>query len=342
MPGKRRFRLAVAGLIASHIVILFPGFFSPYDPDEQNRRLALAPPTRIHFLDARTGFHWRPFVYRMVFQPGSFNEYQEDESVLFPIRFLVTGTPHTVLGAVPSRRHLMGTDQGGHLFLLGTDTYGRDEFSRLLYGGRISLFTGLLATALSLSIGVALGGLAGYYGRWIDDFIMGGAEMFMIIPWLYLLLSVRAALPLNIGAERAFLLLVTVLGLVGWARPARLVRGVVLSVRQREYVAEAEAFGAPTGYILRRHILPQASGIVLTQTLLYIPQYVLAETTLSFFGLGVSEPAPSWGNMLAGLQAYPVLRSCWWMFAPGAALIVIFLLYQRLFSYYSHRKESLF
>jgi peptide/nickel transport system permease protein len=132
-----------------------------------------------------------------------------------------------------------------------------------------------------------------------------------------------------------------VLGIAGWARPARLIRGAVLSVKEREYVTAARAFGASDLYILRRHILPHTSGIVIAQTVSYVPQYVLVETTLSFFGLGVSEPTPSWGNMLAGLQQYSVLQSCWWMFAPAFALVAIFLIYQRLFWRYAGGKSSL-
>nr|MDQ2712267.1 ABC transporter permease [Acidobacteriota bacterium] len=202
-------------------------------------------------------------------------------------------------------------------------------------GGRTSLFIGLLATAISLSIGTVFGGVAGYYGHWIDAVIMRIAELFLTVPWLYLLLFVRAFLPLGINANQAFLLLIVILGVLGWARPARLIRGVVLSAREREYVTAAKAFGASDFYLLRTHILPHASGVVVAQAALYIPQYILAEVTLSFFGLGVSEPAPSWGNMLAGLQNFFVLQSCWWMFSPGAALVGIILAYHWLFSHYA-------
>jgi peptide/nickel transport system permease protein len=181
-----------------------------------------------------------------------------------------------------------------------------------------------------MSVGVLLGGLAGFYGAWVDELIMRVAELFLALPWLYLLFAVRMALPLHIDPEQAFLLVLAVIGLIGWARPARLVRGIVLSAKLRDYVAAARGFGATDVYLLRRHVLPQVLGIALTQAALLVPQYILAEVTLSFFGLGVGEPVPSWGNMLTSLQRYDVLSTYWWMFLPGLALIPVFLLYYAL------------
>jgi peptide/nickel transport system permease protein len=210
---------------------------------------------------------------------------------------------------------------------MGTDGYGRDQFSRFLYGGQISLLAGLLAAALSVTLGIVVGGLAGFYGGWIDEILMRGGELFLALPWLYLLFAVRAVLPLHIAGWQVFLLLVSVMGLIGWTRPARLIRGVVLSAKERNFVLAARAFGASDGYLLWRHVLPQTSGVVLTQMTLLIPQFVLAEVTLSFLGLGVSEPMPSWGTLLSSLQQYYVLSSYWWMFLPALLLIPMFLLY---------------
>jgi len=156
---------------------------------------------------------------------------------------------------------------------------------------------------------------------------MRAAELFLALPWLYLLLGVRAMLPLHIGAVRVYLLVIAVLGVVGWARPARLIRAVASSARSREHVLAARAFGAGDVHLVGRHILPEAAGVALTQLAILIPQYTLAEVTLSFFGLGVGEPVPSWGNMLAAAQRYEVLVSYWWMLAPGIALGPVFLLY---------------
>ena len=194
-------------------------------------------------------------------------------------------------------------------------------------GGQISLAAGLLATLLSLGIGVLLGTASGFFGGWLDAIVMRFGELFIALPWLYLLFALRAFLPLNINSSQAFLLLIAVIGSVGWARPARLVRGVVLSGKERHYVLAARIFGGSGLYLMRRHILPQTYSIILTQAVLLIPQYIMAEVTLSFLGLGVGEPEPSWGNMLASVQQYHVLVSYWWMLLPGIALVPVFLGY---------------
>src|SRR6185295_14071301 len=160
--------------------------------------------------------------------------------------------------------------------LIGSDEYGRDQLSRFLHGGQVSLFAGLLGAGLSLGVGLVLGGLAGFYGAWIDETIMRVAELFLALPWVYLLFAVRMALPLQIAPSAAFLLVLSVIGLIGWARPARLIRGVVLGAMRRDYVAAARSLGASDVYILRRHLWPEVTGIALTQGALLVPQYVLA------------------------------------------------------------------
>lgn len=326
----RRYRwlFGVLGLV--YLSSIFAGFLAPEDPGTQNRDLPFAPPTRLHFVDPTGGLHLRPFVYSLARPSGVFDEYAEDRSRIYPVRFFVRGAPYRIAGMFNSDWHLFGTDSAAHVFLLGTDDYGRDQFSRLLYGGQISLFAGLLGAGLSLGVGMALGGVAGFYGAWVDEAIMRVAELFLALPWLYLLFAVRMALPLQIEPGQAFLLVLAVIGLIGWARPARLIRGIVLSARLRDYVVAARGLGASDLYLLRRHVLPQVRGVALTQVALLVPQYILAEVTLSFFGLGVGEPVPSWGNMLASMQRYHVLASYWWMFAPGVALIPVFLLYYAL------------
>ncbi len=330
MSGGKKLWLALALLVTVHAAVLFAGFFAPYDPAAQNRTLPFAAPARLHFTGPRGEWHLRPFVYWSVEQPESFGIYQEESGQAYPVRFFVRGAPYRIAGVISSQRHLFGVDEPARLFLLGTDGYGRDQFSRLLYGGQISLLAGLLAAGLSLGLGLLLGAVAGFYGTWLDEVIMRGAELFLALPWLYLLFAVRAFLPLHISPAQAFLLVISVIGLIGWGRPARLIRGVVLSAKERDFVLAARGFGASGFYLLRRHVLPQTFGVLLTQAALLIPQYILAEVTLSFLGLGVGEPVPSWGNMLASLQQYHVLASYWWMFLPGLALVPIFLGYYAL------------
>lgn len=334
MRLTRAWTLPLVSLAAIHLVVLLAGFFSPYDPTIQDRTAPNCPPTRIHWISADGRLGWRPFVYGLAgngfAEPMQAQPCAEDQQTPYPVHFLVRGASYNILGAMTSDRHWLGVPAPARIYLMGTDNYGRDVFSRLLYGGQISLFAGLLATVLSLTLGVLLGTLAGFYGGWSDAMIMRGVELFVALPWLYLLLALRAFLPLHTGPRQTFLLLIAVIGLLGWARPARLVRGVVLSTKERSHLLAARCFGASDLYLLRRHVLPETRSVVLTQAALLIPQYVLAEVTLSFLGLGVSEPVPSWGSMLATLQQYHVLVSDWWMFFPGLVLVLVFLSYSAL------------
>jgi peptide/nickel transport system permease protein len=330
MARWKKVWVALGFLVVLHAVVAFAGFFAPYDFAAQNRFLPFAPPARLHLVDAQGRLHLRPFVYRSVARAGSFAAYEEDPTLAYTVHFFISGSSYKTVGGLISRRHLFGVDEPARIFILGSDEYGRDQLSRLLYGAQTSLLAGLLGAALSLSLGIALGAMAGFYGALLDEAIMRGAELFLALPWLYLLLAVRAFLPLHTSSTRAFLVLIAVVGVIGWARPARLVRGVVLSAKQRDYVAAARGFGASDIHILRRHILPQTFGVLRTQAALLIPQYILAEVTMSFLGLGINEPVPSLGNMLASLQQYHVLASYWWMFVPGVVLIPVFLAYYSL------------
>jgi peptide/nickel transport system permease protein len=284
-----------------------------------------------------SGFHLRPFVYASALV---FDSYEEDRTREYPVHLFVRSDGYSILGIFKSNMHLFRVDEPASIFLFGADGYGRDEFSRLLYGGQMSLAAGLLATFLSLAAGTVIGTVSGYYGRWVDESLMGSAELFLSLPWLYFLIAVRAFLPLHLSPAGTFLLLICVIGLIGWARPARLVRGVVLSARARNYVAAARGFGASDFYLLRRHVFPETFGVLLTQAALLVPQYVAAEATLSFFGLGVSEPVPSWGNMLSTLQQYNVLVSYGWLLAPAGALVVTSVIYWLLADALHSRLQS--
>ena len=317
MTHRQKLARALVLLAAFQFLILFAGFFAPYGFAAQDREQPFAAPTTVHFWDTQGHFHLRPFIVD-----------SESSGVrVYPVRFFASGTPYKIAGIIPAQAHLFGVEQPGRIFLMGSDAYGRDQFSRFLFGGQSSMLAGLIAALLSVSIGILVGGIAGYYGGWVDELLMRGGELFLALPWLYLLFAVRAALPLHISQWEVFLLLVSVMGLIGWARPARLIRGVVLSAKQRNFVVAARGFGASDAYLLRRHVLPQTYGVLLTQMTLLIPQYVLAEVTLTFLGLGVGEPLPSWGTQLASLQQFYVLSSYWWMFLPALLLIPLFLVF---------------
>ena len=331
MTPKRKLTLCLVALGALHVAVACAGFFAPYDPVAQNRELPYLPPMRLHFLDSAGHFHLRPFFYPPELSTDRVDAEPQLALRAIPLKLFVTGSPYRILGVFPARLHLFGAE-GSQIFLFGTDGYGRDLFSRILYGGQISLLAGLLGAGLTLALGLSIGAAAGYFGGWRDDVIMRVAELFLALPWLYLLFALRAFLPLSVTPVQAFLLIILVIGAVGWARPARLVRGIVLTAKERDFVRAARGFGASNTYLLRRHILPQASSVLLTQAAILVPQFVLAEMTLSFLGLGVPEPLPSWGNLLASLQQYSVLVSYWWMYLPAIAMIPFFLGYLALAS----------
>jgi peptide/nickel transport system permease protein len=332
---------ALLALTVIHVGVLGAGFLAPYDFATQDREAPFAPPVRLHFLDASGRFHFRPFVCRWAPELGETDRflYTEDCTQIFPIKFFVGAEDagqsadgrsrnlNPAAGVSAGKLRLFGVDSPGRVSLLGTDEYGRDVFSRLIYGGRISLFAGLAATLVSLALGWVLGSVAGFYGSWIDEGVMRGGELFLALPWLYLLFAVRAFLPLQVGPSEAFLLMAGVIGIVGWARPARLIRGIVLSAKERTYVLAARGFGASDAYILRRHIWPETRGVMLTQAALLVPAYIQAEIVMSFFGLGVAEPTPSWGNMLMTLQNLTTLSNYWWMASPALVLAGVYLLY---------------
>jgi len=337
---NHRFHLGMWLVIlgALHVIVGCAGFFAPYDPVAQNREQVFQPPARLRFVDLLGHFHIRPFFYPTGLRLDAL-QYSEDPKQPVPLRFFVTGAPYRLLGVLPARVHLFGTDHAS-VYLLGSDGFGRDLFSRILYGGQVSLLAGLLGTGLALSLGWGIGTAAGYFGGWRDELLMRTAELFLALPWLYLLFAVRAFLPLVVSPLQAFSLVIAVIGTVGWVRPSRLIRGIVLSAKERDFVRAARGFGASDVYLLRRHILPQTYNVMLTQAAILVPQYVLAEMSLSFLGLGVPEPVASWGNLLSSLQQYSVLVSYWWMYAPAVAMVPFFMVYLRVASLLQENKQA--
>jgi len=326
MTRRRKLAKWLVVLVALHGIIACAGFFAPYDPVAQDRQHPYAPPSKLHLWDKQGRVHMRPFFYPLRTREGLFDRYEEDSARIIPLKFFVDGSRYKLLGWVPCRLHLFGADEA-RVYLLGSDGYGRDQLARILYGGQVSLLAGWLGAGITLFLGLGIGAVAGYYGGWRDEILMRFAELFLALPWLYLLFGLRAFLPLAVSPLEAFLLIVVVSGTLGWARPARLVRGVVLGAKERDFVRAARGFGASDEYLFRRHILPETSSVLLTQAAILVPQYVLAEMTLSFLGLGVPEPVASWGNLLANLQQYSVLISYWWMYLPAIAIVPFFLGY---------------
>jgi peptide/nickel transport system permease protein len=323
MNQMRPARIALLVILSVYLITLCSGFFAPYSYAAQNRDFPYAPPTRVHFVDRAGRLHLRPFVYAQV--PGSGLTYHEDLVHAFPVEFFVVSERTGADARFAFPRRLFGVREPGVIFLLGADEYGRDVLSRLLYGGQLSLTTGLMGASISLTLGLVLGIAAGFYGGLADWVLMRCGELFLALPWLYLLLGIRAFLPLHVTPIETLFLLILVIGGVGWVRPARLIRGVVLSAKESDFVLAARGFGASDFHLMRRHILPSTKGVVLAQATILIPQYILAEVTLSFLGLGIGEPVPSWGNMLSQAREYHTIVRHPWMLAPGLILVPLTL-----------------
>lgn len=319
----------LAAIVVLHAVVLAAPWVAPYDPAAQHREVPFAPPTRLHFVDRDGHWHARPFVCAIVHVPGTFFRYVEDCSTTAPVRAFVM-RPEPFGFTTRPARHLYGPDAPLDLFLFGTDEYGRDVFSRLLIGARVSLSMAIAAAGVALLIAIITGAVAGYAGGFADTVISAGTELVLGLPWLYLLVAVRAALPLSLPPPQAMTVIVFLLGFLGWARPGRLVRATVAAARGREYVMAARTAGASTPRILIRHILPEVTAVVTVAGVILVRQFVVAETTLSLFGLGVPEPVPSWGTMLAAAQRPRALTETWWLLAPVAGLIVVCMVYYSL------------
>ncbi len=323
-----RWGLALLGLLV--LCAVFAEFLAPYSPTAQYRELPYAPPIRLHLIDAHGKLHWPPLVYPLQLVDRQQMLYAEDQSQPRPLRFFVRGENYHLFGLISSQLRLFGVEEPARIFILGSDALGRDVFSRLLYGARMSLSIVAVALLVSIPLALLVGSISGFYGGKLDFICMRSIELFLALPALYLVIALRSALPLNLEPEKVFLALVAVIALFGWASLARIVRGVVLSLREREFVLAAGALGASHPRIIFRHILPQLTGFALTQAAVIAPGFMIAEVTLSYLGIGIQEPLPSWGSMLAAAQSVRVLSSFWWNLSPGVAIFAASLAFHLL------------
>lgn len=328
-----RNRTAVAGgviLIIFFALAFFADIVAPYGIETQERSLFNCPPTRLHLIDASGTFHLRPFVYKKELVDTKWTIYEDDTSKIYPVQFFVKGAPYKMFGLLPMETHLFGVQGDGRIFLIGTDQFGRDVFSRLLFGARISLSVGLVGILLSFSFGMLAGGISGYFGGITDTLIMRFTELIMSVPALYLILALRAAFPAEIPSDKMYLIIVVILSFVSWAGMSRIIRGMVLSIKENDYVTAARALGFSHMRIIIRHILPNTLSFVIVAATVSIPGYILGEVALSFLGVGIAEPAASWGNMLKQAQSVRVLTSFTWLLAPGYVIFLTVLAFNFL------------
>ncbi|HEY9745943.1 MAG TPA: ABC transporter permease [Oculatellaceae cyanobacterium] len=311
-------------LIILYLSVAFADFLAPYGENWFDRELAKAPPTPIYILDEDGALSW-PYVfrYKREYDPNTFTQqYVPDLSQKYYLHFFTQGEPYRLFGIIPGNLRLFGVDAPGQISLLGNDINGRDIFSRLLYGGQISLTVGFLSLFIVFPIGMIYGGISGYFGGRIDNIMMRFAEILMSIPRLYLLISLAVILPPGLSSTARFGMVVFILAFVGWAGLARVIRGMVLSVKKQEFVEAGQAIGLNAFTIIVRHVLPQLTSYVLVAITLGVPGYILAESGLSFLGLGIQQPDASWGNMLSEAQDISNIIERPLMLAPG---FVIFL-----------------
>lgn len=320
-----RISLIVLGMI--YLALFFADFLAPYTKDFSDRTMAYVPPSKIFVID-ETNHLSKPYTYNYTREFDSENlriKYTLDRSQKHYIKFFSKGQPYKFLGIIPMKRHLITTDTAGRLFLLGADINGRDVFSRILFGGRISMTIGFLALFVLFPIGLLYGGISGYLGGIVDTIMMRFAEAVMSIPSFYLLIILASILPSGMTSTQRFMLIVIILALIGWAGFARVVRGMVLSVKNQEFVQAARSIGASRLRIIVKHILPQTTSFVIVAMTLSVPSYILSESGLSFLGLGIQQPDASWGNMLKEAQEYTNIIYRPWLLTPGILIFVAVL-----------------
>ena len=317
-----RHRMAIAGLCVLALLyttcFIFSDFFAPYHYDNERRDLSYQPPSNIHLFGADGKLHW-PFVYEMSYE---FDEnhnrvFTENKARRYPIKLFARADKHMLLGLFPSTVRLFCVDEPARIYLLGADARGRDLLSRIIYGGRVSLSIGLVGVVVSFTIGMLLGGISGYFGGWIDNVIQRLCEMVMMIPSFFLMLALRAAMPPDMGSVMIYLFIVLIMSFIGWAGMARVVRGMVLSIRSGEYVEAARAIGQNDPRIIVFHVLPQTLSYAIVSITLSVPGYILGESALSLLGLGIQDPHASWGNLLRDAMTISQIRFHPWILIPG-------------------------
>jgi peptide/nickel transport system permease protein len=325
----RRHRVAVwSGIFLALIYgsILISEFLAPYNLHTRNIQFIHAPPQGIHLF--HEGEFIGPFVYGQKFELNMTNlqrEFADDRSVIHPIRFFCRGDSYDFWGFYPSNVHLFCPAVDGNLFLLGTDRLGRDVLSRIIYGARISLTVGLIGIAISFSLGISIGGLAGYFGGIVDLVVQRIIEVLQSLPSLPLWLALAAIMPVTWSPIAVYFAITVILGLIDWTGLARAVRSKLLSLREEDYVLAAQMMGARSGRIIGRHLVPGFMSHLIATATISIPTMILGETALSFLGLGLRPPITSWGVLLVEAQNINAVALYPWLMFPVVPVILVIL-----------------
>ena len=314
-------------LLLMYFAIALADFFAIYPSTYSNRKLTYQPPSKIYILDKNNHFK-KPYTYNYIktFNPDTLSiEYKQDRSKKYKIKFFSKGYEYKLFGIFKTDIHLISKPDECNLFLLGSDIGGHDVFSRLFFGGQISLTIGFLALFISIPIGAVYGGISGYFGGAVDKFLMRIAEAIMSVPSFYLLIILASILPSNMTSAARFALITAILAFIGWAGFSRVIRGMVLSIKNQEYIKAIETIGASKKRIILKHIIPQTSSYIIIAITLSVPSYILAESGLSFLGLGIQLPDASWGNMLREAQEFANIIYRPWLLTPGILIFIAVL-----------------
>jgi len=330
----RKHKLAVVGggiLTIFYILAIFCEFFSPYYVNNIDIKYAYCPPQKVHFFDEQGDFS-RPFVYRLKREIDSETWeaiYTEDKTKKCYIHLFVHGDKYKLWNLFYAGTHFFGLKEGT-IFLFGTDKLGRDIFSRIAYAARISLSVGLVGVALSFFLGSIIGGISGYYGGVADMIIQRVIEFLLSIPTIPLWMALAAALPSTWSTIKIYFSITIILSIVGWCGLARVVRGKLLELREEDFIMAAKISGASEERIITRHLLPSFFSYLVVSLTLSVPWMILAETSLSFLGLGMQAPAVSWGTLLKDAQNVQSIVSHLWLLIPGLFVIVTVLAFNFL------------
>jgi peptide/nickel transport system permease protein len=316
-------------------MVAIPEFLSPYALETRSA-FTKARPQLVRFIDSTGKFSLRPFVYGLDKQIDAklrIRTFVENPEKKFPIYFFVRGDPYKLFGIIPTDFHLYGVDRtnkDASVFIMGTDSLGRDYFSRILYGGRLSLMVGLVGQFLTLLLGSVLGAISGFYGGAVDMLVQRSTEFLAAFPDIPLFMALAAAIPKYWSPIIVYFMLTVILAIVRWGGLARQVRGLILSLREREYALAAKSFGANDSRIMFRHLLPGTMSHIIVIATLSIPGMILAETSLSWLGLGLRPPLTSWGVLLQEAATIDSIRFAPWLLTTVPFIILTVLAYNML------------